>query len=402
MNFESARDLYPGVREGVYFDTANFGLSATSVMEAVSRAMKELTRLPRSGAGQRWLDLESQGERTRRELAKLVGATPEEIALVESTTHGLRIAAASIPLARGDEVLIAAWDFVGVPLAWRPLVERRGVQVRTVDLGQAADPTKTLIDELRPETRVVCTSSVSETLGTRLNLGRLAKACHAQGSWLLTDVMQEAGVRRLNLSQTGVDLAVCGGHKWLGCPFGVGFLFVRRDRLADLNDSGFGYAALEEPEGGWEQYLGSPAPSPVEELPSRRTARRFEIGGTPNFVGRVALAESAAFLNGLRIDEIESRVLALTGQLREEIESAGLEVLTPQESEARAGIVCFTFGDPKRDKELARNLMGADVFISCRYRGGVGGARASLHFYNSERDIERFVAALARITTVSA
>lgn len=402
MNFESARDLYPGAREGVYFDTANFGLSAIPVMEAVSGTMKELTRLPRSGGGQRWLDLESQGARARRELATLVGAAPDEIALVESTTHGLRIAAETVPLAAGDEVLIADWDFVGVSLTWQQLAERKGVQVRSIDLGRALDPTANMIEAIRPETRAVCTSSVAETLGTRLDLRRLAKACHARGLWLLADVMQEAGARRLELGQSGVDLAVCGGHKWLGCPFGVGFLFVRRERLADLNDAGFGYAALEEPEGGWEFYLGTPAPPPAKELRARDSAQRLEIGGTPNFIGRRALAESAALLNRLGINEIETRVLTLTNQFREELVSAGLDVLTPRESEARAGIVCFTLGDSKRDQEIVQRLMDQDVFVSCRYRGGVGGVRASLHFYNNERDIERFVTALARSTTVNA
>jgi selenocysteine lyase/cysteine desulfurase len=384
------------VREGVYLDTANFGLLATPVMDAVSEVLKELTNLPQSGASQRWLGLEADGARARNEVASLVGAAPEEIALVESTSHGLQIAAASIPLSAGDEVLMAGWDFVGVPLAWRPLVERKGIRLRTVDLHQASDPTAALVGALRPETRVVCTSSVTETLGTRLSLPRLAEACHAQDTWVVADVMQEAGVRRMELSGSGVDFAVSGGHKWLGCPFGVGFLYIRSERLPDLEASTVGYAGLEEPEGGWDGYFSSPTPGPLEELPPSQAARRFEIGGTPNFIGRFALAESSTLLNQLGIDQVEERVLALTGVLWDNLAAAGFTVATPRSPEARAGIVCFTAGDPARDQELARRLTDQGVYVSCRYRRGIGGARASMHFYNNQEDIEQLIAALER------
>jgi len=388
---EEVRALFPGLARGVYLDTANFGLLASPVAERVASLLRDLTGIPEKGGSARYLALEAEGERARSEVARLVGATADEIALVESTSHGLQIAAAAIPLARGDEVLTVAWDFPGVSLAWRPRVERGEVHLRSVDLDRAGDPTSALIETLRPETRVVCTSSVTEAHGVRLRLPELANACHRQGAWLVVDVMQEAGVRRLDLDGSGVDFAAAGGHKWLGCPFGLGFLYVRKERRAALRAPWLGYLSLEEPSGGWDDYLGSPNAPPLAALTPQPAARRFEVGGTPNFPGLAALAESCTLLNRVGIDAIERHVLELSGELAGRLVEARFHLVTPLEEAGRAGIVCFTLGDAERERELVRELARQAVHVSRRYSQGRGGVRASVHLYNDRADVEAFV-----------
>lgn len=394
VSLEEARQWIPGLQDGLYLDTANFGLLAAPVADKVSGLVRSLTTLPQQGASQRYVNLESQGLRARRELARLVGAGQEEIALVESTSHGLQVAAASIPVSEGDEILTASWDFPGIPLTWRFASRRTGARLREVNLGDAEDPTAVLIDSLRAETRVVCTSSVSEIEGIRLRLPDLAEACRRNGCWLVVDVIQEAGVRRMDLATSGVDVATAGGHKWLGCPFGVGFLYVRRGRLRELSSPTLGYLGLDTPPGGWAVYLSSPDAPPVTELAAAADARRFEIGGTPNFPGRFAMAESCSLLNRVGIDHIEGHVLELTGHLWERLAAMGLHLVSHRRDEARAGIVCFTLGDPVRDRLLEKMLASERVHVSCRYRSGSGGVRASIHWYNNREDVERFVTIL--------
>ena len=392
MTPEDARALFPGVERGPYLDTANFGLLASPVAERVASLLRDLTGIPEKGGSARYLALEAEGERARSEVARLVGATADEIALVESTSHGLQIAAAAVPLERGDEVLTAAWDFPGVGLAWRPGVERGEIRLRSVNLDQASDPTAALIESLRPETRVLCTSSVTEARGVRLRLPDLARACRRQGAWLAVDVMQEAGVRRLDLDGSGVDLAAAGGHKWLGCPFGLGFLYISKERRAELRAPWLGYLSLEEPPGGWDHYLGSPNALPLPGLRPQTAARRFEVGGTPNFPGLAALAESISLLNRVGIEAIERHVLGLSRELAGRLVEAGFRLVTPREEAARAGIVCFTLGDTEREGELIRELARQAVHVSRRYSQGGGGVRASVHLYNNAADIKAFVA----------
>ena len=395
VRIASARSWFPGVREGVYLDTANFGLLASPVVDSISEQTRELTRIPKKGGDHRWFALEAESASARLAVGQLIGAGAPRIALVESTSHGLQIAASSIPLAAGAEVLIADWDFVGLSLVWRSAVEQKGVSVRTIDLGQASDPTASLVSSLRPQTRVVCTSSVSENHGFRLNLTELGTACQTNQCWLIVDVMQEAGVRQLALERTAVDFASAGGHKWLGCPFGSGFLYVGENRFDELIAPTLGYLGIEEPGEGWENYLSSPLAGPLDELPRRRQGQALEIGGTPNFPGRLALAASCGLMNQVGIEAIEQHVLSLTGLLWDELSGLGLKMVTPRDDESRAGIVTFSVGQAELDRDLAKVLASRGVHVSCRYRQSIGGVRASVHFYNNRQDIEDFLKALA-------
>ena len=395
VGITSARSWFPGLREGVYLDTANFGLLASPVVDSISEQIRELTRIPEKGADRRWFALEAESRAARLAVGQIIGAGADRIALVESTSHGLQIAASSIPLAAGDEVLIAGWDFVGLSLVWRSAIAQKGISVRTLDLGQASDPTASLVSGLRPETRVVCTSSVSENHGFRLNLAELGTACQANRCWLILDVMQEAGVRQLELDRTAVDFASAGGHKWLGCPFGSGFLYVGENRFDELITPALGYLGIAEPREGWANYLSSPLAGPLDELPRRRQGQALEIGGTPNFPGRLALAASCGLMNQVGIESIEQHVLSLTGSLWDELSDLGLKMVTPRDDESRAGIVTFSLGQPERDRDLAKALAIRGAHVSCRYRQSIGGVRASVHFYNNRQDIEDFLRALA-------
>ena len=396
VSIAAARTWFPGLGEGVYLDTANFGLLASPVVDSISEQTRELTRLPKDGADHRWFALEAESQSARRAVGKLIGVDATRVALVESTSHGLQIAASSLPLSAGDEVLIAGWDFVGLALVWRSLIAQKGITVRTLDLGQASDPAASLISGLRPETRVVCTSSVSENHGFRLDLAKLGEACQTNRCWLILDVMQEAGVRQLELERTAVDFASAGGHKWLGCPFGTGFLYVGNNRFNELITPNLGYLGIDEPRGGWADYLSSPLAGPLDELRPKRQARAFEIGGTPNFIGRLALATSVGLMNQIGIKAIERHVLSVTGFLWDALSDLGMKMVTPRADESRAGIVTFSLGRPEQDRDMAKALAASGVHVSCRYRQSIGGVRTSVHFYNSRQDIEDFLTALAQ------
>jgi len=389
-----ARGLFPGAAEATYLDTANFGLVAAPVARAVASMMKGLQHPPAVDASTRYMELESASGRARRAIAALVGADESEIALVESTSHGLQLAAASIPLDPGDEVVCASWDFPGIRLAWHHRAEREGLHIREVDLGTASDPTNALADALTDSTRVVCTSSVTEAVGVRLDLCALADACRRRGTWLIVDATQHAGVADLDLHDTGVDIAAAGGHKWLGCPLGTGFLYVRSDRRRLLRAPHLGYLGLEEPAQGWEGWLSSPTPGAITTLAPRSTAQSLEIGGTPNFAGRVAAAHAWELLSDIGSRGIAAHVTDLTATLIDGLLALGLPVYTPTRIEHRAGIVCFGWSDAQRERTLVADLRTRDIFVSQRYNAGVGGIRISVHVYNDRGDVEHLLDAL--------
>lgn len=373
-----------------YLDTANFGLVATPVAERVRRLMRELTEAPDVGTS-RYEALEAHGARARAALAAVVGASPDELALVESTTHGLQTAADAIGLRPGDEVLVASWDFVGARMAWS--VGHDGVTVREVDVSGTDDPAGRLAEAIGPATRVVCTSSVTEAHGERLPAADLARECRARGVWLVLDAIQEAGARTMALSASGIDVATGGGHKWLGCPFGVGWLYVSRDRWNELRLPRLGYLGLRPPDEGWERYLSSGGGAlpiaPVSGL------SRLEPGGTPNFPGRMAMAEAAGLLVSTGVPAVERAIDSLTSDLIDRLDDAGAPLVTPRAPSRRAGIVCVTLGGRAADARAIRALGRRGITATQRYAGGVGGIRLALHAYNTARDVRAAADVLA-------
>jgi selenocysteine lyase/cysteine desulfurase len=199
----------------------------------------------------------------------------------------------------------------------------------------------------------------------------------------------------MDVERTPVDVLVAGGHKWLNAPFGCGVLFVRRGLQPQLGQPSWGYLGLEPPYGGWGTYFSTPSISPVRPYEFVATAKRFELNGTSNYPGAVGLGASLALVNAIGSAEVERRVLGLAGLVREELEAAGVQIVSRPERESWSGITTFTVsGDPFEDEALLQRLLDARIYASRRYTSRVGGIRVSTHYYNDENDVERLVAAV--------
>jgi selenocysteine lyase/cysteine desulfurase len=250
---------------------------------------------------------------------------------------------------------------------------------------------------LTPAHKVIAISSVQWSNGYRCDLERLAALCRERGVWLVVDAIQQLGAIPLDVRKTPVDVLACGGHKWLNSPFGTGFLYLRRERWAELRPPLAGYMSVETPAGGWGNYFQTPAITPVAKYEFVTGARRFETGGTSNYAGAIGLAASLRMIQSIGTERIAGHIHGLTERLIGGLERLGLEVLTPRERERRAGIVTFTLGSAERDVALMERLLGRKIFVAVRYTSLVGGVRVSCHFYNDEADIERLLEALASL-----
>ncbi|NIN69500.1 MAG: aminotransferase class V-fold PLP-dependent enzyme, partial [Anaerolineae bacterium] len=114
--------------------------------------------------------------------------------LVESTTHGLNIAANAIPLERGDKVVLADTDFLQVAIPWCKKRDSIGIEIIIVQSGDRGVLTTGDFDRmLDASTKVVCVSSVQWSTGYRLNMQELGELCRSRGIWLVVDAVQELG-----------------------------------------------------------------------------------------------------------------------------------------------------------------------------------------------------------------
>lgn len=316
---------------------------------------------------------------TRRKIARLVGATAEEIALAPNTGFGLSMAARALPLEPGEVVLVSDKEFPANVYPWMRLADR-GVTMELVPTTSEGWPDESrLLERLRdPRVRVLAVSLVQFSSGYLVDLPRLSKAAREAGVFLVVDAIQGIGQVPLDLSRTPVDVLACGGQKWLLSPWGSGFVYVRRELIP----------SLEPAVTGWLAFEGTDDLSRLTRYDDtlRADARRFELMTLPyqDFAG---LGTSLDLLLSLGIERIRDHIRTLHEPVLAWAERSGARIVSPRGRNA-SGIVCVA---PERVQEAHRRLKGARIICSLRE----GAIRFSPHCYNTVEEMDRVAGVLA-------
>jgi selenocysteine lyase/cysteine desulfurase len=221
---------------------------------------------------------------------------------------------------------------------------------------------------------MVAMSAVHFSTGWRADLTSIGEFCRSRSIDLCVDAVQAVGVTPVDVRAMHVSFLAAGGHKWLTGPQGTGLLFVAADRWDMLRPS----------TPGWRSVSDCETDEPVL-LPD---ARRYESGTSA--VGQfLALGEGAQIITELTIDAIGSRVYQTSSYLVDQLLSCGAEVVSRRENDAWSGIIAFRIPEANPHDVRARCLEEGIVLGLRR-----GLLRASVHFYNSDEDVERLIAAL--------
>lgn len=394
--FGEVRRAFPGLSGATFLDAACVSLAPEHAVRAVEGFLRQTTVCDERDASEHHVALDRLRKRAVSEAAALIGADESEIALVESTTQGLNVAAQVIPFEPDDNVVLSDVEFLQVAIPWVKLREKGAIaDVRLAQNRDGAVPVEAFASVVDANTRAVVVSSVQWTNGYRVDLLGLGRLCREVGAYLVVDAIQGLGALAMDVRETPVDFLIAGGHKWLNSPFGCGLTYINRKTMPSLRPAAFGYLSLAEPEGGWPHYFATPDITPLRDYEYPLAAKTFEVGGTSNYPGAVALGASLALLNELGKSDIESRVLMLAESVAEGLDALGLDVVTHRDRATRSGITTFTLsaGLPA-NQTLLEHLLDDRVLVSLRYTAGVGGLRVSTHFYNDEEDVQALLEAV--------
>jgi|LSQX01.1.fsa_nt_gb selenocysteine lyase/cysteine desulfurase len=392
MNFEQARDEFPIMKEKVFMDSACVSITPKRAVNAVKSFVDYTATCPEESSSTHHVAMDMMRQKARDEAAKLLKVSTNEIALVESTTHGLNIAATSIKLPPGSKILIPDLEFLQVPIPWSmqknveiELVKNRDGRILVEDIEKAFDE----------KVKMVVLSSVQWCNGWRVDLKALGELCKRKGIYLVVDAVHQVGAVNLDLSQVHVDILVTGGHKWLNAPFGCGILYVNNEIVNDLEPAFWGYLNLAEPKGGWPVYFGTPSITPIREWDFIENARKFEIGGTSNYPGAIALGESLSLINELGIENIEKHNVDLADYLIEGLKEVEATVVTRPDPGHRSALCVFRFyKDIKEENKLLEEIHNNNIYVAMRFTSNVGGIRVSNHFFNNKNDVNALLAQL--------
>jgi cysteine desulfurase/selenocysteine lyase len=394
MDIATIRQHFPGLEDKVFLDAACVSLAPRDAADAVTAFARMALACDERSSTLHHIAMDRMRDEARVRVARLINAREDEIALVESTSHGLSIAADAIPLVRGDRVLLGDLEFLEVAVPWVQKRERTGIEIDVVPNRGGMILAEDIASHIRPETRVVAISSVQWSNGFRSDLDAISGICRERGVWLVTDAIQQLGAIPIDVQKTPVDVLACGGHKWLNAPFGLGFLYIRREAMPGMTPPLGGYLSLEPPAGGWGAYFQTPSITPVGPCAFTNEARRFEIGGTANYPGAAGLAASLDLIEQVGGDRIAAAVRQLTDHLIEGLQALHVTVVTPVDPRYRSGIVTFGAGSPDADVALMEFLLDRRILVSVRYTSHVGGVRVSCHFFNSIDDVDRLLNAV--------
>jgi selenocysteine lyase/cysteine desulfurase len=395
MNPAEARALFPGLRDRVFLDTGAMGLVPEPARLALRALVDLATEMKGTDTEEVYESMDAERARARRAVAILIRASLEEVALVESTTHGLNLAALALPVNKRDEILMPDTEFLQVPIPWARLAEEKGARLRFFSTRGGRFDVEDIERAVTARTRVLTFSSVQWSSGFRCDAGAIARFCRRLGIYTVVDAIQHVGVAPFDVRRIPADFVACGGHKWLNAPMGCGFLYVRRALLKNLSPPIRGYQGLGEPRGGWERYFQRPSITPDRAFRFPKKAKAFETGGTANYPGAVALAVATELANSIGSEAIESHVRALTERFIAGAERVGLRVVSSFAPSERAGIVVVrAFPEPAADLELVRQLREEGILVSMRYTSGIGGIRVSMHYFNDESDVDRVLDAI--------
>lgn len=358
MTPAEARAQFPVLERFAYLNAGTLGPLSRGTLEA----MAERTRFDQqhSRGGRAWFDdvLALRG-RVRAQLAELIGASADRVALTGSTTDGCNIVVAGLDLGPGDEVVTTDAEHPGLLL---PL-HVSGAQVRVAEV--AAWPTERALDAIlsciTPRTRLVALSHVLWTTGQRMPLHELKRA---SGLPVLVDGAQSVGAIPLELGDLDYYTVSC--QKWLCGPDALGALYVRKpDQLGIARPSYFAQKSIER-DGAFAPTDGAARFDSGWLAPPALAGLEAALGGAPEwgFERGAEVAELCRQAVGEKLDVIGERT------------ESTLVSFVPRDDPAA----------------VSARLYGSGVVV--RDLPGTGWVRASCGWWTNEDDIARLVAGL--------
>ncbi|HUF48832.1 MAG TPA: aminotransferase class V-fold PLP-dependent enzyme [Vicinamibacterales bacterium] len=317
----------------------------------------------------------------RRALGAIAGVPADEVILTSGASFGLHALANSLPLERGDEVLVLRGDFPSNILPWR-LAERAGVVVRPLEPARPVLSPDEVRDAIGPATRVVCLSWVHSFSGHAHDLDAIGAICRERGVWFVVNATQGMGLRPFDADAQPIDAVVCSGWKGLCGPYGTGFAWFRPALL----DRMIGRQAY------WltMQTADDLARTADPELPARFGPRQYEIFGTANFFNFVPFEVSASYVGGIGAACVCDALGGLVDRFIAGLDRGRYDLVSPAEGPSRSTLVVFSHRDPARNEPLHRRLLDAGIWTAARQ----GRLRISPHVYNTADEIDRTLAVL--------
>ncbi len=385
MDVARLRQHIPTTQKMTYLNTGWEGPSPTSVIDAISEHLEY-----ESHNGPTASEVLESGQQIEREakqaVASLINASPSEVLLTENTTEGLNMVMNGLPWKKGDEIITCDLEHPSVLIPSYYTQERHGVNVRVLKVASDETPEKflSMVDEaLTDRTRMVFFSHIQYSTGLRTPVKEIRRLTKSRGVWMLLDGAQGPGHIRVDVKDIDCDFYSMPGQKWLLGPGGTGALYIKEEMIPLVKPMGVSYYAVKS------HGLSG------EYVPETDDIDKFLVS-TTNAALRSGFVQAIRFVQGVGFDEIERRNLGLASLLKTGLSGIpGVKVLSPLEGPGCSGLVSFAIEgvDPKQ----AFDRLWTSHKILMRDVPYPPSLRASLHFFNTEEEVQQLLDAVREL-----
>lgn len=370
---DEVRAGFPIVDRVNYLNSCSLGALSTRAEERLGEFLHLWHSMGASAWYEHWLGTLDE---LRGRVGELFEADAGTISLLPSTSVALSVIAESLDYGSRNRIVTTELDFPTLLYQWkvRPGVELVVLESRdgvTVDPEQFA----AAVDD---RTLVLATSHVFFTTGHIQDLGRLSRIAHDAGAYCLIDGYQGAGQVPVDLPDTEVDFYTAGPLKWLCGGPGLAYLYTRSDLIPTLHPRITSWFATKD------QFHFNPG-----EFRYHDDARRFELG-TPALPTVHTALGGHEVVTGFGMAKLRQRNGMLTERIIDRCLERGFQLRVSPDPEARSAIVLIEQEDPAG---VVRDLAERGIIVD--HRPGV--VRVSPHFYNTEDEVDGFVAALCEV-----
>lgn len=392
IDVAAVRAATPGCAEVVHFNNAGAALPPRVVTDTV---LAYTAREALIGGYEAQEAAAAELASSYGALALLLNTRAHQIALIENATRAWDMAFYGVPLARGDRILTCRSEYASNYLAYLQVSRRRGVRIDVIpdDADGALDPAAAarLLDG---DVKLISITHVPTNGGLVNPAAAIGQLARSAGCYYLLDACQSVGQMPIDVEAIGCDFLSSTGRKFLRAPRGTGFLYVSERALAEIEPPFIdGHAAT------WT------APDRFE---FRRDARRFE-NWEFNCATRLGLGAAARYAHEIGLEAIWRRVQSLAERLRAQLaQIPGVQIC--DQGRIRCAIVsfvCRSIAPAVIKASLARQRINVSVSdaawtrIDMDARALPSLVRASVHYYNTEEEIDTMCAALADLCRVA-
>ena len=377
------RNDFPILQHTHYLDTAAMALKPQQVINNVQEYMT--TKSVNTNRGTYTLGEEATilYEDARTTTAQFINAQQEEIIFTSGTTMGINALANSLQslLKKGDTILITEMDHHSTIVPWQELAKRSGARLDSIPVNNyQLDLTN--FDKKIKKAKIFSCTHISNSIGTINPVERLFAQARQQGIFTILDGAQSIPHMPINIKKIGCDAMAFSGHKIMA-PTGTGTLYISKEHHATLQP--------------W--FTGGKMINTVTTQQSTWTdaPHKYEAG-TQNMDGIIGLKTAIEYINNVGFENIQDHEKRLSKKTRKELTTIkGITI--HQEEKPRTGIISFTL-DNTHPHDVASILNEHNVCVRAGHHcsmplmkkiGIMGTIRASLYFYNDEKDVSALI-----------